>query len=264
MEYQPVASHAGNLFCTVAELAAIDNMYQFSLEWFMEVFDAVITVPHTCTSVAQRCDTLNAKFTYETYQSVCRGLFERHKLLFALLLAVRPLQYAGSLDPLEWTFLVMGPTVASQSQAELLIPNPAAEWLSETVWDDVSALSRLQSFGKSFIDSFGKNLPAWKEFFDCPAPHKYQLPAGWCKTPSPLSRLLILRVMRPDKIKEGIQDFIVEHMGKEYIEFPQFDLEVSYNSSKPQKPLIFLLSPGTDPAAAVRVISCSIANFVDL
>lgn len=36
--YQPIARHAATLFFCVAELAAIDPMYQYSLAYFMSLF----------------------------------------------------------------------------------------------------------------------------------------------------------------------------------------------------------------------------------
>lgn len=44
---------------------------------------------------------------------------------------------------------------------------------------------------------------------------------------------------------------IVEELGAQYVEAPPFDLESSFADSNCCIPLIFILTPGTDPAQAL-------------
>lgn len=64
-------------------------------------------------------------------------------------------------------------------------------------------------------------------------------------------RLIILRVVRPDKVIPAVTEFVVDQLGKKYIDPPPFDLAGSYADSNPMSALIFVLSPGADPAAAL-------------
>lgn len=59
----------------------------------------------------------------------------------------------------------------------------------------------------------------------------------------------MLRCLRVDKMEEGIQDFVELNMGRRFIEPPTFNLEESFKGSNAITPLIFVLSPGADPAA---------------
>lgn len=48
-----------------------------------------------------------------------------------------------------------------------------------------------------------------------------------------------------------LKNFIVEYMGRSFVEPPVFDLVSSYHDSSPSTPLLFVLSPGSDPMAGL-------------
>ena len=54
------------------------------------------------SDITERGHHLNEHFTYSLYINICRSLFERHKLMFSLLLAVKILQSRDYIDAKEW------------------------------------------------------------------------------------------------------------------------------------------------------------------
>lgn len=64
-------------------------------------------------------------------------------------------------------------------------------------------------------------------------------------------KLLILRTIRPDKLIPAVQNYVVSELGEKFISPPPFDLAKIYADSTSTSPLIFILSPGSDPFASL-------------
>lgn len=60
---------------------------------------------------------------------------------------------------------------------------------------------------------------------------------------------MLLRVLREEKLVQGIKKFVAAELGAKFIESPPFDLEGAANDSTNAIPVIFVLSPGADPIA---------------
>ncbi|KNC96829.1 uncharacterized protein SPPG_07663 [Spizellomyces punctatus DAOM BR117] len=244
--YRPIATHSSVLFFVIAELANIEPMYQYSLLWFINIFLQSISDSEKSEVVETRLENLRSHFTYSLYCNVCRSLFKKDKLLFSFLLCIGLMRGRGEVDSDEWMFLLTGGVGMDSG----LPPNPASEWLSDKSWGEVCRLSALPAF-KGFSNTFKESVTAWKEIYDSGEPHKEPYPAGWDQRLSSFQKLVVLRIIRPDKLVPGIMDFVKAKMGQKFIEPPQFDLAASYIDSNNCAPLIFILSPGADPMAGL-------------
>ena len=65
----------------------------------------------------------------------------------------------------------------------------------------------------------------------------------------------MLKSIRADKMIPAIQNYITEKVGRQFIEPPTFNLANSFRDSSQKMPLIFVLSPGSDPVADFKRFS---------
>ncbi|ORZ39485.1 dynein heavy chain and region D6 of dynein motor-domain-containing protein [Catenaria anguillulae PL171] len=244
--YKPIAFHSSILFFAVADMANIEPMYQYSLTWFLGLYLSSIQDSEKSTDLATRLENLRNHFTYSLFCNVCRSLFKKDKLLFSFLLAIGIGRGQGDVDPTEWAFLLTGTIGAAKDMGD----NPAKEWLTEKAWIELNSLALLPVFSE-LPKLFIQNLDAFKAVYDSQEPHREQMPAGYEDRLMPMQRLLLIRVIRPDKLVLAIQDYVKLKLGQKYIEFPPFDLAASYADSNNVTPLIFILSPGADPTGGL-------------
>nr|WAW84827.1 axonemal dynein heavy chain 1 [Halisarca dujardinii] len=241
-KYIPVAVRTQILFFCTTDLANIDPMYQYSLEWFISIFLGSIHNAEASENLDGRIFNINEYFTFSLYSNVCRSLFEKHKLLFSFLLCVRILMNDNKIDMNEWRYLISGGTVASKK-----LPNPASDWLSDRSWSEVLTLAALSKF-TTFAEEFSQHVEGFKVIFDSTDPHREALPGHWDAELNSFQKLLSLKCIRPDKITNAMQDYVSQQLGQKFIEPQTADLSIAFKDSGPKSALIFILSAGTDPA----------------
>ena len=86
------------------------------------------------------------------------------------------------------------------------------------------------------------------QWFDLDTPELAPLPMSYSKLRG-FQRLMLLRCFRVDRIYLAVTDFVTRVMGEKYVMPPVISFESVFEQSTPITPIVFILSPGSDPAS---------------
>ncbi|KAG2427037.1 hypothetical protein HYH02_014682 [Chlamydomonas schloesseri] len=242
--YQPIAAHASVLYFCVAELLAVDPMYAFSLTYFVGLFLRSIEDSPRHPAVPKRLALLQEHFTFFLYVNVCRALFEKDKLLFAFSLAASIHVAAGKLAPEAVRFMVTGALSMDNPH-----PNPSPAWLSDQSWSHLCELEAVAEAFGGLRANLATHNDAWKVVYDSTVPHEQVLPGVFQERLDAFQRLLLMRCLCPDKLVPAVAAYVAGSMGSHYVEPQDFKLGSIFLDSTASMPIVFVLSPGSDPMA---------------
>ena len=244
--YRAIATHSSVLFFVIADLANIDPMYQYSLTWFVNLYVMSIADSNKSKQLDKRLRYLSDHFTYALYCNVCRSLFEKDKLLFSFLLCANLMKARKAMDQVEFMFFLTGGV-----GLENKLPNPDPSWITPKTWDELCRMCDLSGF-KGFREAFNSAPREWRKVNESKTPQAFvEYPEPWKSKLTDFQKIVLLRVLRPEKVVHAARNFVEANLGKRFTEPPPFDLGQSFNDSNACAPLIFVLTPGADPMAGL-------------
>ncbi|KAK2497325.1 hypothetical protein MC885_009648 [Smutsia gigantea] len=243
--YRPAARRGAILFFVLSEMALVNSMYQYSLIAFLEVFGLSLKKSLPDSILMKRLRNIMDTLTFNIYNYGCTGLFEKHKLLFSFNMTIKIEQAEGRIPQEELDFFLKGNISLEKSKRK----KPCA-WLSDQGWEDIILLSEMFSdnFG-DLPDDIEKHLPIWQEWYDLDSLEQFPFPLGYDNNITPFQKLLILRCFRVDRIYRAVTNYVTETMGEKYVQPPMISFEAIFEQSTPNSPIVFILSPGSDPAS---------------
>ena len=148
--YKSAAFRSSILFFSIAAMANIDPMYQFSLAWYVLLFERAIDDAEQSTDLPVRLKNLIAQNTISVYRNVCRSLYEKDKLLFSFLLCTNILRGDDKLDLDQFSFFLTGGTGLIDDSAPKNptggVTSDGSPWLAQARWEEILRLSTVAGF----------------------------------------------------------------------------------------------------------------------
>lgn len=89
-------------------MARINDMYQNSLQYVKTLFNKAIDMSTQSEDQDERLTNLIDTITRTIYTNICRGLFERDKLIFSFLIATSIDRYSEVITASGWSIVLRG------------------------------------------------------------------------------------------------------------------------------------------------------------
>ena len=97
-QYRPVATRGSVLYFSIVDTSLVNCMYQISLDQFLTIFSKSVDVAEKAALASKRVNNIIESMTYLTYRYINRGLYEKDKLSFVLMVTLKILLVAKKLQ----------------------------------------------------------------------------------------------------------------------------------------------------------------------
>ena len=253
--FRPAATRGSVIYFAIVEMVSVNVMYQTSLAQFIELFGRSMDVAQRATLASKRVASIIDSMTYIAYRYVNKGLYERDKLLFVFILAVKILVAADVLSESEVALFLRG---GSALNAATVRKKPT--FVPIEAWLNVVALSEGVLLFKGLPESMVRSEPAWRRWFEDNEPETAPVPELEAalrdnRELGPWRRLLLLRSLRVDRTLLAVRAVVRATMGERYVEPVTDTMESLYEESVASVPTVFLLSTGADPTDALEQLA---------
>ncbi|RKO94376.1 dynein heavy chain and region D6 of dynein motor-domain-containing protein [Blyttiomyces helicus] len=249
-EYRPVASRGSIIYFLIAEMSMVNVMYQTSLKQFLQLFDESMEKGAPSPIPSKRIQNIIEYCTFRAFSYVTRGLYEIHKILFVLLLALKIDISMMKVSHEEFRCFIKG---GAALDINAVVKKPF-NWIPDMTWLNLVALSKMPGFN-DVLNQVGKNEKAWRSWYERDAPENEMLPSGYQNSLDAFRRLLLVRSWCLDRSIMMAKQYIASAMSTRFAESQILDLDALLAESDSRTPMICLLSTGSDPSSDIENLS---------
>lgn len=103
-----------------------------------------------------------------------------------------------------------------------------------------------------FLQDITQSSSQWRNLFQSLEPHNEIIPGKWSTILSSFQRLLLIKIIREEKLVFACEAFIRLQLGNQFIGSKPLLLEEVFKDTSSTNPIIFILSSGADPTGMLQ------------
>ena len=105
------------------------------------------------------------------------------------------------------------------------------------------------------MKSMRNNTKDWLKYMKEKEPENSNLPGSWERKLTKFQKIMILKVLRAERVTFAISEFVAENLGEKFQGLPPTQLADVYKDTTKLSPIIFVLSTGADPTSVLLRLS---------
>ncbi|KZC10625.1 Dynein heavy chain 5, axonemal [Dufourea novaeangliae] len=199
-EFRAVASRGSILYFLIVEMSNVNVMYQNSLRQFLTIFDNSITKSTKSPITNERINIILRHLTYEVWAFTLRSLYERHKSLFTLMLAMKIDCHRSVISHAEFNAFIKG---GASLDLNAVAPKPF-KWILDITWLNLVEISKLEIFS-DVLTKIEFNEKDWRVWYEKEKPEEEELPCGYQKKLDVFRKLLLMAIKFTNEPPQGIR-----------------------------------------------------------
>jgi len=257
LQYEPLAMSCSSIYFTLESLSQVHFLYQFSLQFFLEIFHSATSNNQHLTGIKDytvRLQKITTDLFMETYGRVGHGMLHQDRITFAIQLCRISLQGMQSESSYEVEF-----DHFMRSQEGLLTNKPVSTLpgLSSQQHSALVRLGKLTAFRNIMSEVSGNaEFTSW---LDCANP-EIDIPQLWVDSKNitsvgaAVNGLLVIQALRPDRLTAMAKIFVEKVLGADFVALGTKELNlaaVCENEIRGAIPVLMCSMTGYDASSRV-------------
>ncbi|KAJ3019014.1 UNVERIFIED_CONTAM: hypothetical protein HDU68_010891 [Siphonaria sp. JEL0065] len=254
--YTPLAQSCSSIFFCLEQLSQLHHFYQFSLDFFNQIFSFVLHQNPALAGIVdyhQRLSIITRELFTVAHTRAAKSLLHDDQVIFSVLLSqIKAHHTPDQINDEEYDFFLSGGDRALKTK--FVGPSAVIGVLGEELAAKAQSLATLHSF-KNVVNHIASNAPQWQEFLIDKSAED-SIPECWADSNQSavvkaLRKLIVVKLFRPDRLVASASILTEAAFGSSLHQELNLN-SIVFEESTFNTPIAFCSVPGYDASNRVE------------